>query len=95
MAIRLFAISEMPISEVARIESLLQPLGQPVVPLWVPAWQFPDDAVRCEVENRLDAQVVAARPTGLLIATVDWLHFDGCWNADQLPSTYRMIPKKA
>lgn len=94
LAIRLFAVSELPAGGVAQIEALLHPLGRPVGPLWVPVWKFPDDATRREVEGRLDGLLVAARPTALLIATVDWLHFDGCWNADTLPSLRRLSPRK-
>jgi hypothetical protein len=60
----------------------LQQLGRPAGPLWIPTWYFDDDAARRDVESRLDTLLVAARPTSLLIATVDWLHFEGCWNAD-------------
>ena len=92
LAIRLFAISELRSGVVAQIEALLQPLGRPVGPLWVPVWKFADTTLRREVEGRLDALLVAARPTALLAATVDWLHFDGCWNADLLPSIRRPAP---
>ena len=89
LAIRLFAVSELRSGVVAQIEALLHTLGRPVGPLWVPVWKFPDETMRREVEGRLDALLVAARPTALLAATVDWLHFDGCWNADMLPSIRR------
>ena len=83
---QLFAISELPAGGVAQIERLFHAIGHAAGPLWVPVWNFPDEGVRCEVEGRLDAILVAARPTAVLVATVDWLHFDGCWNADLKPS---------
>jgi hypothetical protein len=82
LAIRLFAVSELPVGAVSHIQSLLRDLGHPVGPLWVPTWTFADSQARQEVEGRLDALLITARPTALLVATVDWLHFDGCWNAD-------------
>jgi len=85
LAIRLFAAGELPAGSVAQIESLLAELGRPSGPLWVPVWKFRDAAARREAEGRLDALLVAARPTSLLVATADWLHFEGCWSADVPP----------
>ena len=82
---RLFAVSELPAGAVAQIENLLHVFGHAAGPLWVPVWNFADEGMRREVEGRLDAVLVAARPTAMLIATVDWLHFEGCWNADLKP----------
>lgn len=84
LGIRLYAVSELQAGTVAQIEALLRPLGQPVGPLWIPAWKSVEPAARREIEGRLDALLVAARPTSLLTATADWLHFEGCWNADRL-----------
>jgi hypothetical protein len=85
LAVLLFAVSELPSGSVAQVESLLTELGRPSGPLWVPVWNFRDDATRHEVEGRLDALLVAARPTSLLVASADGLHFEGCWNADVPP----------
>jgi hypothetical protein len=84
LGIRLFAVSELEEGTVAKIEALLRPLGQPVGPLWIPAWKLVEPDVRLEIESHLDALVVAARPTALLTATSDWLHFEGCWNAERI-----------
>src|SRR5262245_46639840 len=88
LGIHLFAVGELPTGSVAQIESLLQELGRPAGPLWVPVWKFHNDAARRDAEGRLDALLVSARPTSLLVASVDWLHFEGCWNADVPPPTY-------
>src|SRR5262249_36467974 len=80
--IHLFAAAELAPGSVSTIESLLKELGQPCGPVWVPVWKFRDDATRQEVEGRLNALLVRARPTPLLVATADWLHFEGCWDAD-------------
>jgi hypothetical protein len=85
LAIHLFAVSELPAGCVAEVESLLQALGRPGGPLWVPVWKFSDEAARRDIEGRLDAMLVAARPTPLLVASADCLHFEGCWNADVPP----------
>jgi hypothetical protein len=85
LAIHLFAVSELPAGSVAQVESLLEELGRPSGPLWVPVWQFPSDAARRDIEGRLNALLVAARPTPLLVASADWLHFEGCWDADVPP----------
>jgi hypothetical protein len=94
LAIRLFAVSELRAGVVAQIEALLYTLGRPVGPLWVPVWKFSDESMRREIEGCLDALLVAARPTALLAATGDWLHFDGCWNADRIRSVQSRSPAR-
>jgi hypothetical protein len=91
-AVRLFVVSELPSGAVTEIEALLRDLGRPVEPIWVPVWNIADDGVRCDIESRLHLLLVAARPTALLAATGDWLHFDGCWNADTIPSIRHGLP---
>jgi hypothetical protein len=90
LTVRLFTLSELPGGAVAQVEALLQELGGPAGPLWVPVWSAAQEQQRRDVEGRLDALLTAARPTALFVATGDWLHFDGCWNADQLPSPRRL-----
>jgi hypothetical protein len=92
LAIRLFALSELPQESVPQIAALLQHLGQPTAPMWAPAWKFPDDEVRRDVESRLDTFLVAARPTSLLTATDDWLSFDGCWSSERISSMCDATP---
>jgi hypothetical protein len=89
LAVRLFAVSELQSGAVAQIEALLQELGRPAGPLWVPSWIFREETVRRDIEGQLDALLVVARPTALLAATGDWLHFDGCWNVDRVPPPRR------
>ncbi len=90
LAIRLFTLSELRGGVVDQVEALLHALGQPAGPLWVPAWPLSQEPGRRDVEGHLDALLVTARPTALLAATGDWLHFDGCWNADKVPPLRRM-----
>jgi hypothetical protein len=92
LSVRLFSVGELPPGSVDAVAALLGELGRPSGPLWVPAWTFRDDGARREAEARLAALLNTARPTPLYVATVDCLHFEGCWNADAVPPAGRRLP---
>jgi hypothetical protein len=81
---RLFRLKELAPGTVAHVLQLIQDLGQPAGPVWVPVWKFSSPAARDRVEKDIDRLLTQARPTPLVIATRDMAHFLGCWNLDRV-----------
>jgi hypothetical protein len=80
---RLFRLSELPGGSVAEIRQALRELGDPTGPVWVPVWRFPTPTAREHAEQRLREVQARARPTSVVIATRDMVHFFGRWEVER------------
>jgi hypothetical protein len=76
---RLFRLGALPAGATDQLIAGLCDLGGPTGPLWVPLWRFDSDAARQRADRLVDSVRADRRPTALVIATPDMLHFLGCW----------------
>lgn len=82
---KLYSIAELPQGTVDRIRELLEGLGVPLDPVWVPVWNFPSLDDQRKVEAEVDELLRRSKPTNLVIYTLDMRAILGCWRVDSLP----------
>lgn len=76
---RLFQISEVPFETMEQILTILTELGQPMIPVWIPHWNFDSESKKQKVEQQILDLLIQATETDIIIGTRDMRHFWGCW----------------
>jgi hypothetical protein len=81
---RLFRLSELPKGSVAGILAAIRVLGEPTNTLWVPVWQFGNEAERARADQEIDRLLGRRRRTSIVVRTRDMTDFAGCWLTDSV-----------
>lgn len=81
---RLFRLREIPKGTIARILSLVSPLGPPAIPVWAPVWSFPNASEKDSADKAIDEILNSSRHTNILVRTHDMKAFLGCWEIDEI-----------
>jgi hypothetical protein len=79
---RLYRLSELPPGSVDRVLQAVQPIDQPVNPVWVPLWKFPTNQAREEAEQQIQEIESARRQTAVVLLSQDMEQFQGHWSVD-------------
>jgi hypothetical protein len=75
----LFSVSVISLHDYEQVELLLQALGSPHRPTWIPRWHFESESQRLAVEEQLDRLLKHVQPSQLLICTPDMVTFQEAW----------------
>lgn len=77
----LFRLRELPPGSMQSVLGIISSLGEPLAPLWVPVWQFPNEEERQKADQAIDQVLTTARRTPIIVLTQDMIHFAGVWSA--------------
>ncbi len=72
---RFFRVAPTPPGSVKNALSILDALGLPSKPIWVPIWNFPTEEIRLKAERQLDDLVNGLEQAALIVRTPDMIHF--------------------
>jgi len=72
---RSYTLRRLPKDALDRLVAIIEPYMQPRWPLWIPVWNFPDDATETDVEVRTDAILDEAGPVSCQLTTDDYYSF--------------------
>lgn len=73
-----FRLNEVPADAVEQAVTILEELGPPTKPTWVPIWKFPSEDARLNAEHKLDVLLAHQQKTSLIVQTPDMIHFLRC-----------------